>query len=1382
VDPGQIVGARFEVVELAGSGGMGTVHRARDLETGESVALKMLRAGREEHDERFLREATVLSDLRHVGIVRYVAHGVTDEGQPYLAMEWVDGETLADRLARQGLSLDESLALGLRVADALSVLHQRGIVHRDLKPSNLMLDGSSIERVKILDFGIAWLAGREGILTRTGAMVGTPGFMAPEQARGEGQLDARVDIFALGCVLYRCLTGRAAFAGKDPLAILLKVMLEEAPRPSKWNEEVPPALDDLVARMLAKTPADRPRDAAAVAAHIRSLPASRSERIPSVLPPAALTTIERRVICLVLARLMEPVGPPVPPGAQGTGGKTPPASKGSPASSASRAAPASPRATPAPKSAPADALPTTQQGPPPRRKEHAPAAAKQPETPTMPAIFGSRLRTLRQAAERFQAKLDVLADGSVAVVLSEAGAATDLAARGARCALAMSAGLGATTVVAMGQGVVHASAPVGEVIDRAVRMLGADAERQTGSRPGGVGGSEPPKGTARRLPHPVLLDDVTAGLLDEQFDVRGDARGLYLLGERATTASARTLLGKPTPCVGRERELTALAGIFDECTSEPVARAVLVTAPAGVGKSRLRYELVQRIQGRGDRVSIWTGRGDPMGAGSPLGMLAAALRRAIGLLEGEPLIARQKKLAARVGRHFAPPERARVTEFLGELVGVPFPEDSSVQLKAARQDALLMGDQMRSAFEDFVAAECAAQPVWLILEDLHWGDVPTVRFVDAALRRLRDQPFLVVAFGRPEVHTLFPKLWEERGLLEVRLLELTRKASEKLVRQVLGDSVEQKTVELIVERAAGNAFYLEELIRAVAEGRGRTLPDTVLAMVQARLEGLEPAARRALRAASIFGDLFWADGVLQLLGGAASRFELADQLATLADQEVITARTSTKFPAEKEYSFRHALVREVAYSMLTDEDRALGHRLAGAWLERVGETDPLVLAEHFERGGEPERAVVFFRRAAEHALEGSDLDDTIARAERGIACGATGEIRGVLRLLQAEAHVWRGQGAVAEPLGVEALDLLPRGSPLWYRLTGGGVLNAATLGNYERLVLLVSVLRDEQPKGEGGEASRALAWSLSSWLLLFLGQRDMSKIFLEKLEELAGSIGDRDAGALGWVSMARYYWTKLVDDDLEMALVHAREAAASFERTGDFRTTGAANLHVSWAFLELGGYAEAEAVLLDVLAVGERRGIGVNTAHAKRFLAPALALQGKLEEGVAQGREAKSELSSNQLTRGVARKEIARILILMGDLDGAVVEALESLDFLAFLPYHRAHALSILAQARLAQGRPADALASAREALGAGLIADGDALARLVVAEALHALGRIDEARAAIAGAKERLGARAAKITDEARRRRFLSEITENARTLELAAAWRDPLPQPPLP
>lgn len=212
--PGTLVGDRFEIERLAGAGGMGDVYRALDRRTGAAVALKFLRQVGKGYVTRFEREARALAQLTHPGIVRYVAHG--REPAFFLAMEWLEGEDLARRLARGPLSVGQTLIVARGIADALSAAHARGIVHRDIKPSNVFLCGGRLEEVKLLDFGVAQLDKSTLALTGTGQLIGTLGYMAPEQAMSGRDMTPAADVFSLGCVLFECVAGRGPFAGSSP--------------------------------------------------------------------------------------------------------------------------------------------------------------------------------------------------------------------------------------------------------------------------------------------------------------------------------------------------------------------------------------------------------------------------------------------------------------------------------------------------------------------------------------------------------------------------------------------------------------------------------------------------------------------------------------------------------------------------------------------------------------------------------------------------------------------------------------------------------------------------------------------------------------------------------------------------------------------------------------------------------------------------------------------------------------------------------------------------------------------------------------------------------------------------------------------------------------
>jgi eukaryotic-like serine/threonine-protein kinase len=1294
VRSGELVADRFEVTAEAGSGGMSVVYRARDNESGRLVAIKVLQA--EGLDGRFARESKMLAELDHPGIVRYVAHGTTAAGRRYLAMEWLDGEDLAERLHHGGLTKTQSVRLATRVAQALGFAHARGVVHRDIKPSNLFLPGRDVDKVKVLDFGIAVdsLVNQRADMTVTGTRIGTPAYMSPEQARGLSSLDSRADVFALGCVLYECLAGRRAFSGEDAMALTAKILLEDPPRLRELGVEVPEDLDELVASMLAKDPGLRPADGNIVALLLESLPPVSDEGAPSTTVAAAsLGAGEKRLLSVVLA--------------SGT------------------------------KNADAEAL--------------------------------------RAVVEQAGGTCDVLHDGSFVASLGGSGAATDLAAQAARCALAMRRALDAqnedgVVALATGRGVVSGRLPLGQVIERAAALVRA------GLRADSTNAESP---AARKQADGVRLDEVTAGLLDARFDVGGDSEGLALRGERDRGDDQRKLLGKPTPCVGRETELSSLAGAFDSAVEEPAARAVLVTAPAGVGKSRLRYEFLRQLATHEAKPVIWIGRSDPMSAGAPFGMIADAIRRATGLFDGEPLPVKQKKLRARVARHVPEADVPRIAEFMGELVGAPFPDGESLQLRAARRDAMVMGDQIRRAFEDWLACECAAQPVVLVLEDLHWGDLPTVKLVDAVLRNLRDQPLFVLALGRPEAHELFPKLWSERDVSEIRLGELGKRAADKLVRQVLGD-LPADEVQRLVTRAAGNAFYLEELIRAAAEGKGEEMPETVLAMVQARLERLPPAARHVLRAASIFGQAFWKGGVAALVGGATEAAQLDHWLRELCDREVIQLRPDRRFPSEIEYVFRHSLVREAAYQMLTDGDRVLGHRLAGEWLAASGERDARVLAEHFERGNDPASAMRWYRRAAEQALGGDDFAAVLTATYRAVALGAGGEELGALSVLSAEAHRWRGEFPDAAECAQDGLRRLPAGSPRWFDAVDEGAFAAGAQGKHEALVTLFHHIDHLPPRNELPSGAELRARARLATQLQYAGRADLSEQLLARCTPHLLRVTHEEPSVAARLHSALALRAQFAGD-VGGFLDEQRLAADCAERAGDLRSACHDRGLIGYACLEAGDFEEAARVMKDVLVAAERMGLGYVAAQQRQNLGLALARLGRLDEARLVEAEAADAFraSGNRRMESASKYYLGHILLLAGESVRGEEETRDALDLANIeppLPTIRAEGLAVLGQILLAQGRQKSALAATEEAMAIlerlGGIDGGEFLIRVEHAQALEANGEHARAAEQIRAARERLLHCAHKIRDERLRQSFLSRVPENARIIELARAW----------
>lgn len=1283
---------------------MGTVYRALDRANGDApVALKVLQRVVEADVERFRREARMLRVVSHPDVLRYVSDG-THGSDAFLVTEWLEGEDLQARLAREGMTLAETVALARRVASALDAVHERGLVHRDLKPSNLFLVDKQPEKLKLLDFGLARMGNAANNITQTGVLMGTPGYMAPEQARGDVTLDGRADLFALGCVLYKCLTGEAPFHGTHVVATLARILIEDPPAPSTIRGDIPAALDALVLQLLDKDPSRRPADARAVLAQLDALgPIRRSARGRSSARMEALTGLERRVLCVVLA---------APRGREGA--------------------------------RPADEL----------------AWAKEHFEPS-----GLRVEPMRE--------------GSIVAVVTEAGSAVDLAVRAARAASQMRARW-PDAAIALSTGAAESTArvPVGMILDNAAIAV-----------------ATAPAGT-------IAIDDSSASLLEPYFDVEIHGRRARLGREREHDDGARTLLGKSSPCIGRERELSTLQALLDQSIDERVARATIVTAPPGIGKTRVRQAFVDRARkAHGDAFVLLFARGDSLRAGSPFSLIAQLLRRASQIPDDATPALRAERLRERLSRALAGDALDQCHTFLGELIGAEPPSEPSEALRAARRDPVLMGESMRGAWEQWLLAESESRAILLVIEDLHWGDLPTVKFVDAALRALHDRPLMVLALARPEVHAAFPDLWSARALQVMPLDALTKKSAEKLVHNALGESCTPALAAQLAERSQGNAFFLEELIRAVdrnGPSAALSLPDSVLATLQVRLDALTAEARRVLRAASVFGETFHHGGVAALLEGKRATSTLADPLRDLVEREVIIRKPSSSIEGETEYVFRHALVRDAAYAMLTEGDRTLGHKLAGRWLESTGIDDALLLAEHFRMGRVAGRAAVCYRRAAEQALEGNDLVAAISRSARGIDCERTARTQiaasrdqptlvarpsssgsprpaeshlyGELRLVQSIAEYWRANYAVAAESAEAAADALEEASAPWYRAVAEAIVASARAGLNERVEHWVSTLLATSA-AEDARSTQVVCLARAAIQLLFTGNQSRAHTLFCALESHTGDGAGLDAVAVAQSIHSRCVRAGHAGNHGEFRQL-LTQALAWFARGGDVRNVCLESPTLGWVIAELGDFAQAEQSLRTSLATAERMGVRQAITFAEHLLGNVLAYRGALDE--ARARELRAieacVAQGNRRLEGWSRVHLSTIELFAGDFAASEREAREASALLTVSPGLRVYARACVARAMLAKGeRIGAALREVSEAhaelASIGALLEGESVVHLVYAEALLAAGETSRAREAFHRAYERLMQRADAIAVPEWRRDFL-ERPENRATL----------------
>jgi serine/threonine-protein kinase len=294
---GQLIGGRYQLGELLGRGGMAEVRKGTDTRLGRTVAVKRLRtdlASDATFQARFRREAQSSASLNHPAIVAVYdtgeepANDGSGVAQPYIVMEYVAGRTLRDIL-REGRKIlpERALEITSGVLSALDYSHRAGIIHRDIKPGNVMLTPSG--DVKVMDFGIARaISDASSTMTQTAAVVGTAQYLSPEQARGE-TVDSRSDVYSAGCLLYELLTGRPPFVGDSPVAVAYQHVREPAAPPSDHDTDLPPEVDAIVMKALAKRVEDRYQSAAAMRSDIERYLAGRP--VHAVIPPAPPTSV-----------------------------------------------------------------------------------------------------------------------------------------------------------------------------------------------------------------------------------------------------------------------------------------------------------------------------------------------------------------------------------------------------------------------------------------------------------------------------------------------------------------------------------------------------------------------------------------------------------------------------------------------------------------------------------------------------------------------------------------------------------------------------------------------------------------------------------------------------------------------------------------------------------------------------------------------------------------------------------------------------------------------------------------------------------------------------------------------------------------------------------
>jgi tetratricopeptide (TPR) repeat protein len=1256
---------------------MGEVYRAIDQETGGPVAIKMLRpSAGPDGAARFRREVAVLADLRHPNIVRYIDHGVWPGGRPFVAMEWLEGEDLESRFKREALGLRDSVELIRRAAAALAAVHARGVVHRDLKLSNIWLCDERTYRVKLIDFGVVKLPEADGFSTRPGEIVGTPYHMPPEQARNV-EVTPRSDVYSLGSVLFLLVTGRLVFPTQHLVALLGQLVLEDAPLASSIRPDLPPVLDQLIARCLARDPALRPADAGELAralARVGDLDNESPEPVVLLQPKASkartLGTGAWRLVATVLASIGQAA---------------------------------------------------------------------------LPAGVERALRPLLRPGDH----LEIVRGERLVLALGLERSEGDEVLRAARAALLITRLIpGARVGVASGQVQGERGLSL-EALERAAEHLEKAAH-------GGV-----------------RVDEVTVPLLAGRFLLREDAGGATLLQEDESGGRGRQLLGRPTPMVGRERELEQLLDLYRDVVLGRDPQAVLVVGPAGVGKSRLRYELGRRLPAEVETPDLLLCRGDPVSERGGISCLGRALRGRLGVLDGEAASLQERKL----DRFLESRERLGLDpahgEFLGEIAGVRRAQPASEALRAARQTPALLLGRAQAAFEALVRVEERLAPQIFILEDLLWIDELT-REVCGALLGARDLRFFLVAFARPEIDAA-PPIWPGRPVARLDLRPLLPEDAGRLVDLAL-PGVDEETRRAIVERAGGNALFLEELTRHAAEGRS-DLPLSVISLVQARLDGLPPRLGAVARAASIFGMSCWSAGVAALVGEP-----VGDALDALAMAEILGASERSRVAGDSEWRFRHSLVRDAIYTSLLDEDRATFHGLAMRWLESRGETDLALLGWHAELAGDRERALEIYGLATAQAHEAGQFEAVLSLTEAALALTADPGPGGRLYAARAGALLLLGRYAEALEAAQLGLDLSPPGSAAQAEAARHLAAARRDVGQQEESAEVLGEAIAAAPGGDRATRSGLLAEQART--LADLGRIAEARDAAEQAmsEANAAETGQEEA-RLG-ATDARFFVAAMEGRlarqiDLSFDVVRLADAAGNVP----VGTRGRVNLGSS--LNRLGRFEEAREVLKR--AVNDARAAGTLPleAYGLHKLGLSLARLGLIDEAIGHqqaARQMAEQMGHERLLTATLQYEaLSMAWAPSPDLHAALALARQAVHHAARQPSQRATAVRVLSFVQALRGAHEASLELLGEA-AIGSAAGGlewDELARLTLVQVLIAVGEIDEASTQLQQAHRRLCDRA-RALHPSYWPGFLEGIGENRRLLQMASEWLGLAPELP--
>jgi serine/threonine protein kinase/predicted ATPase len=960
---------RYQVRHALGTGGYGAVYLGHDTQLDRPVAIKVLRGGSsvpQHMADEFLQEARRLAQLSHPGIVAVHDVGL-DHGQIYIVSDFLDGPHLGRWLENNHPAWPEAAGIATAVADALAHAHARRIIHRDIKPANIII---TRDRGPVLvDFGIGLDEASAGGV-ELGAVYGTPAYMAPEQVSGRAhRIDGRTDIYSLGVVLYLLLCGRLPFRANNLRELARQVRDDEPQPPRQLNRDIPPELEAICLKAMAKRLQDRYTTAADFADDLRRV-------CQSAVPASPISS------------------------QQSFGGTVARGPQGAPSPSFRR-----------------DADPSSSS----RRRAREAERRQVTVLCCGSGLFESDaylasldaedqsdvLRAFQRACEQSVCQLDGAVvecnDHGLLACFGYPAAHEDAARRAVRAGLGIVDQMEALGARLRREHGLELKPWVGIHTGIAIVESGEDAVSVIGEA----------RNVAVRLeeaadPGQIVITAATHRLIRGHFDctslgyrnVKGASQPVELflvqkIGEETNPIEVAQHAGL-TPLTGRDHEVSLLKDRWEQA-QEGMGQVVLIIGEPGLGKSRLvhtlkEHVLGQIVEGEADSPVIeW--RCSPQFQNTALYPAINFYERALGFGREEPPQVRFDRLVHRLEHYgLARPE---TVPLWASLLSLPCTDRYPVlSLSPVRQR-----EETFRAMLEWLHTRAGRRPVLFVVEDLHWVDASTLEFLGQLLAEGLHDSILTVFTFRPEFQTPWPAVAHQTSLA---LNRLTRRQVGELMRKKVGGALPEAVLEQIYDRAGGVPLYVEEFAKMVEEsarpdqatvGDGRAqalpareIPSTLQDLVMARLDRMEGGRDLAQLAATLGREFSY-----EVLAAIARSDEqtLQAELAELVRVEILYAKG---VPPRCTYIFKHALLEDALYNALVKSKRQRFHRRIAAVLEerfpQTTETQPELLAHHWTEAGVAEQSIGYWLKAG------------LRSREKAAECEAIGHLTKCLDLLE----------------------------------------------------------------------------------------------------------------------------------------------------------------------------------------------------------------------------------------------------------------------------------------------------------------------------------------------------------------------------------------------